>query len=62
MSSDVYVLASPTPTLYAYPSALHPQAPTLGGGAPFQPYRPYPLDLRPRLDDDETALAVLGAI
>lgn len=25
--ADVYVLASPAPTLYVYPSALHPEPP-----------------------------------
>lgn len=38
--ADVYVLASPTPTLYVYPSAQHPA--TVGGpllGPVFQPTR-----------------------
>lgn len=49
--SDVYVLASPSPTLFVYPSALHPVPPPTTGGAPFRPYYPLPL----RLDEDPNA-------
>lgn len=57
--ADVYVLASPAPTLYAYPSQLHPQSQQVALSGPV--WRPTRTRQR-RLDDDETVLAVLGAI
>lgn len=63
MSADVFVLPSPTPTLYAFPSQLHPSPPASTGGAPgrdFRPYQPFPFE--PVRPDDEIRLAVLGAI
>lgn len=67
MSADVYILASPTPTLFIYPSALHPPVPPLpmfGGGGrdrhPAPKFTPTPAALRRKAD--ETALAVLGAL
>lgn len=59
MSTNVYTLASPSPTLYAFPSQLHPAPPHIGAGGNFQRRQPAP---RPHRDDDETALAVLGAL
>ncbi len=45
--SDVYLLASPAPTLYVYPSALHPQpAPVPGGGGPVWTRNRQPRALR----------------
>lgn len=68
--ADVYTLASPTPTLYVYPSALHPTPAATPGGTPprtFRPYDPYPRLPWPkeqdsRRRDDEAALTVLGAL
>ena len=55
--ADVYVLASPSPTLYIYPSQTHPQA-TIFSGPVWQP-----VPARRRIgDDDETVLAVLGVL
>lgn len=72
--SDVFVLASPAPTLYVYPDGLHPPTPT-SGGAPGRGRYPYVFPiLTPVRPDDETddpaeqrrrdeyALALLGAL
>lgn len=61
MSTAVYILAGAEPTLWAYPSQVHPASPSTGVPVPGTRRFTYP----PRLDhpyDDETALAVLGAI
>ena len=56
--ADVYVLASPAPTLYVYPSQAHPASHAALSGPIWQPIR-----VKPRKrDDDETVLAVLGVI
>jgi hypothetical protein len=56
--ADVYILASPPPTLYVFPAQVHPATQVPFSGPAWQPIR-LP---RRREDDDETALAVLGAI
>lgn len=63
--ADVFILPSPTPTLYVYPSALHPTAPTTTSGVGFPFAYTYPTqspDDDKRRRRDETALAVLGAL
>lgn len=62
--ADVFILPSLTPTLFIYPSALHPTAPTTGGGGfPFAyTYPTQAPDDDKRRRRDETALAVLGAL
>ena len=60
--ADIYTLASPTPTLYIYPSALHvgtqPPTPTFPTGPIWEPSRPH----RRPIDDDETILAIFGVL
>lgn len=61
--ADIYVLASPAPVLSVYPSALHagviePPTPTYPTGPIWEPTRPR----RRPVDNDDTALAILGAL
>lgn len=62
--ADVYVLASPAPTLYVYPSALHsgvePPAPIRVRGGRFYEWTPGE-PLSPNQDAD-TINALLGVI
>lgn len=63
--SNIYTLASPTPTLYIFPSQVHPVAPVIppvGGGRGVRRYVQPPHDPDPKRRRDEVSLAVLGAI
>lgn len=63
MSADVYTLASPTPTLYVYPSALHPQEQTGWRGMSSQTMPPiHDVPAPSRRVKDEEALSALGAL
>ena len=62
MSANVYTLASPSPTLYIYPSQIHPAAPQVGSTAPLWQGAIHSARIKRRRRDEEIALAVLGAI
>lgn len=67
--SDVYVLASPSPVLWVYPSQVHPsppEPPSSGGGGTWEPRSvhrwepdPDPVDWD---EEDALALLLLGAL
>lgn len=62
--ADVYVLASPQPTLYAYPSQLHPTPTPTGGGGSGVYFTTLTPATSPPLQpaDDLPALLILGAL
>ena len=69
MAANVFVLASPSPVLYVYPSQLHPTPPvtdTVRGGRALNLdyFNPYPHPLQPRVPKRrrrfEDAVLILG--
>lgn len=63
MAADVYVVASPTPTLYAYPTTLHPTTATQGGAFrdPRRPLITYAAP-EPVTPEDIYPLLLVGAL